>query len=139
MKSLIEGSKISAIQDLIGRTDLETLYELEKESVIDERIREFATNLIDPFTLLNNERKRRLIVRMLPLLKARELASLYGITVSRSLYDELCARVSESDSLGTLYSFFGVVHDERVSRNAETRDSRISPNYGLFDHQRSFG
>ena len=82
---------------------------------------------------------REKIVRMLPLPKARELGERLGASMDRDLYKDLNRIVADRDELPELFSFFGIVEDERAPEDRNPDIGQVTAGYALFDHQRKAG
>jgi superfamily II DNA or RNA helicase len=137
LQVLLRTAKPAALRELIGHAIVDTLTGLDPGLTSDGRLGELASNLIEPSEVLRDQAKRTLIVRMLPLPKARELANKIGADTDRNLYDNLCRYAADSACLSDLFSFFGVVRDVRAPADS-IPDIMCAPSgYALFDHQRT--
>ncbi len=137
LRTLIREASNSAVRELIGENTIEILEELEPGITVDKNFGDFAADLVDPQRLFSDVKKLNLIIRMLPLPKARELGERLGVSSNRTLYDDLCLVASDRRSLKTLNSFFGVVRERRAPLDLTSAEQEVEPKYGLFDHQRS--
>ena len=135
-KTLLLSAKASILHELIGPSIIETIRGLEPNIISSERLGELATRLIDPIATLRNKSERELIIRMLPLPKARELGLRLGASNVRTLYDDLCNKAADAAALEILYSFFGVVRTTLVQTDVFSDTQRAYAAYSLFDHQR---
>lgn len=137
LATLLRHGKPPALRRLIGDHALALVSSLQLQAVSDSAIGNLAATIIDPAAALSDGEMRRTLLDMLPLPKARELAARLGVPSSndRELYLRLAEAASNPDKLQTLFSFFGVVIEERAPEERAQVVSTISPSYGLFRHQ----
>ena len=133
---LLLQTKPGVLRGLIGEDIVEMLEGLDRSLLEGDKLGKLASQLIDPSEALRDPEKSAKIVRLLPLPKARELAGKLGVEDGRDLFDRLSEVAKDSKSLQTLYSFFGVVQDERVSAYVKLDTTKAGAGYGLFGHQR---
>lgn len=136
LQVLFRQTKVAALRDLIGSATMEVLLNLDAGLAERERLAELAAKIINPSEALRDPSRRDLIINILPLQKARELAQRLGVTSGRELYSDLRRAASESSALPELFSFFGVVHDVRAPMETLPDIARTLAGYPLFDHQR---
>ena len=136
---LLRNAKPALLRELIGPSIFDTLQGLDPELASDQRLGELATQLVDPSEILRDPQLREKIVRMLPLPKARELGERLGASMDRDLYNDLNRIVTDKDVLPELFSFFGIVEDERAPEDRHPDVGQVSAGYALFDHQRKAG
>lgn len=136
-QTLLRTAKPSALRELVGPAIVEALEGLDPTLISDGRLGELAVALVEPSEALRDPRARTLILRMLPLPKARELASKLGSGTGRDLYDDLCSVASDRARLLELFSFFGVVRDVRAPADSAPDIKYAQARYALFDHQRA--
>ena len=137
LKTLLRRAKPTALRQLIGSSTVEVLEGLDSELLTGERLGELAAKLIEPSEALRDPGKRDQIINLLPLPKARELAGRLGVEGDRELYGNVRRAASDSAVLPILFSFFGVVRDERAPIDTEASATTAEVGYGLFDHQRA--
>lgn len=137
LQTLLRQAKLNSLRRLIGISTVETLEALNPELVDNKELGEIAVRLIEPSEALSDSQKRDQIIEMLPLPKARELASKLGVGNDRNLYRNLCQAAANTAALPVLFSFFGVVHDVRAPANTAPSTAIANADYGLFDHQRA--
>jgi DNA repair protein RadD len=136
--ALLRTAKESSLRQLVGSSIVETLEGLDPTLLSAGRLGELAAGLIEPSEAIRNETSRNLILRMLPLPKARELANRLGLQdVGRDIYDRLCSIAGSRERLRELFSFFGVVEDARAPMDWAPDSEQARAGYALFDHQRS--
>lgn len=98
--------------------------------VSGEELRRLALSLVDFSDGLADPKKRRLVLKLLPLEKRRELESRVARDVQPAHADAWTdGEVSE------LRRFFGIVESRTISQ--PDRPMCVRPGYGLFDHQRA--
>ena len=135
--ALLRVSKPPMLRQLIGESTVQMMQELDPTLLDQEHIADFTERFVDPREALMDPLTRSQIISLLPLSKARELASRIGINSDRHVYDQLQREVAKQGSLSTLFSFFGVVADPRVPLHTIVNTQQIDPHYALFPHQRS--
>lgn len=136
LQTLLRQSKPSALKKLIGPSVVSVLEGLDPALASDEKIGGLAASMIEPSEALRDPNVRDQIINLLPLVKARELAGRLGVGDGKDLFPSLCKKAADSDSLPKLFSFFGVVRDERAPAHAAPSAMIAQPGYGLFAHQR---
>ncbi len=137
LKTLLRSAKPATLKEIIGPSIVDTIKALDRDIATNGRLGELAAQLIDPPKLLRDDKGRERIIRALPLPKARELAGRLGLNDGRSLYTDLCTKVAESANLPVLFSFFGVVEDERAPTATSSNMTKAAAGYALFAHQRA--
>ncbi|WP_202800374.1 DEAD/DEAH box helicase family protein [Nitratireductor aquibiodomus] len=137
LSTLLRSAKPATLREIIGPSIVNTIETLDPDIALGDRLGDLATRLIDPSTLLRDDAGRERVIRALPLPKARELALRVGVNDGRSLYADLCAKAADSSMLSVLFSFFGVVEDERAPVAASSNVMVATAGYALFAHQRT--
>lgn len=137
LQTLLRSAKLPALREIIGPSIMETLRGLDPELDSDNHLGEIAANLVEASEALRNPEMRDRIIRMLPLPKARELGRHFGVKEGRTLYDGLCTAAADPAALAVLYSFFGVVRDDRAPADSSPDSMKAVAGYALFDHQRA--
>ena len=133
---LLRNTKPALLRALIDPSIFDTLQGLDPELASDQRLGELATHLVDPSETLRSPQLREKIVRMLPLPKARELGERLGASMDRNLYNDLNRIFADKDVLPQLFSFFGIVEEERAPEDKCRDVEQVTAGYALFDHQR---
>jgi superfamily II DNA or RNA helicase len=136
LQALLRAAKPAVLRKLIGSSIVEVLEGLNPELLTGDRLGNFAATLIEPSEALRTPDTRDQIIGLLPLPKARELAARFNVEDGKDLYAKLRQAASTDAALPTLFSFFGVVRDERAPTDTPPSTGSVSPAYGLFDHQR---
>src|SRR3546814_17819092 len=92
--------------------------------------------MADPGALLSAAKSRDKVLEVLPVAKARELAAVLGVPVDPlpSIYGRLAADLAARDDLTPLFSFFGLVRDERARRLRQATARTIDARYPMFEH-----
>lgn len=137
LQTLLRGAKPATLKEIIGPSIFNTIEALDPQIASNGRLGELAAQLIDPSTLLRDDKGRERVIRALPLPKARELAGRLGVKDGRSLYADLCAKAAGTSVLPVLFSFFGVVEDERAPAAISSNMTKAGAGYALFTHQRT--
>ena len=115
---------------------MDLLNQLAPELLDGDGLGRIAQKLVEPSEALRNPATRAHIVGLLPLPKARELASRLGVDGGRAVFAHLNEAVADQSSLPILCSFFGVVSEARAPAYRPPDVRRLAPDYGLFDYQR---
>ena len=136
LKKLLLQVNPVALRGILDGSVVEILRAIDPKVLSEGRLGELAGYLVEPMEALRDPNARDQIIRLLPLLKARELAGRLGTEDGRSLYDNLCAAASVKSALPVLFSFFGVVQDVRAPNLSISTVGTAIAAYGLFDHQR---
>ncbi len=136
LNTLLRDAKPAQLRDLITPDVFATIRGIDPKFVTNERLGDLASQLIDPEQALRDAEFRQKVVRMLPLPKARELGGKLGVAMNREIYNELCKVVAKTDNLPGLFSFFGVVIDERAPQEIRPSLVDAKAGYALFEHQR---
>ena len=136
IQTLLRQAKTKGLKEIIGQSIVDVLEGLDPELAKGEKLGEIAVKLVEPSEALRDPPTRDQIINLLPLPKARELAERLGVTNSPQLFTDLRQIASDESVMSMLFSFFGVVSDTRAPEETPTDISRLSPIYGLFDHQR---
>lgn len=137
LQTLLRQTKPAALRKLIGAPTADLLEGLDPDLLSGERLGELASKLIEPSDALRQSEKRDQIIALLPLPKARELAKRLDVKADKDLYRSLRHAASDKAALPILFSFFGVVRDERAPSDHVASAAIAKPEYGLFDHQRA--
>lgn len=136
-ETLLQNSKASVLMKIVGQPVIEVLEGLDPNLISGEKLGKLAARLVNPSEALRKPSTRDEIIGLLPLPKARELARRLGIEEkTENLFVSLHKAASNKTALPLLFSFFGVVQDTYASENFAEDKSTLSPNYGLFPHQR---
>ena len=136
LQTLLRQAKSSKLKQLIGPSIIGVLEGLQPELAQGEKLGDLAAKLIQPSEALRDVELRNQIIGLLSLPKARELAKRLGVEDSRNLFHDLRKAASDKTALNVLVSFFGVVEDTYAPADIQVNSKQLSPEYGLFHHQR---
>ena len=136
LNTLLRDAKPAQLRDLITPDVFATIRGIDPNLVSNERLGDLALQLLEPEEVLRDAELRQKIVRMLPLPKARELGGKLSVAMNREIYNELGKAVAKADNLPELFSFFGVVIDERAPQVILPSFFHAKAGYALFEHQR---
>ena len=136
LQTLLRQAKAGKLKQLIGPSIIDVLEGLQPELAQGERLGDLAAKLIEPSEALRDVGLRDQIIGLLPLPKARELAERLGVEDGRNLFRDLRQAASDKTALTVLFSFFGVVEEAYAPEDVQTSTKQLSPEYGLFHHQR---
>lgn len=100
-----------------------------------DEVNRIAATTLDPLDAIQHGPTRSEIIRLLPLSKARELCTKLELSVERSPYDAIEAKVRQV-GIEPLRDFFGIVDDPRAPRQVAPTEKEAEAHYGLFSHQR---
>jgi superfamily II DNA or RNA helicase len=137
LQTLLRSAKPATLREIIGPSIANTIEALDPAIASGGRLGDLAAQLLDPSMVLRDVEGRERVIRALPLPKARELARRLEVSDGRSLYADLCAKAADSTILPVLFSFFGVVQDERAPAAASSDMTEAAAGYALFAHQRA--
>ena len=136
LQTLLRQAKAGKLKQLIGPSIIDVLERLQPELTQGENLGELAAKLIEPSEALRDTELRNQIIGLLPLPKARELAKRFGVEDGRNLFRDLRQAASDKTALSVLFSFFGVVEGAYAHADVLANTKQLSPEYGLFHHQR---
>lgn len=136
LQTLLRQAKTGKLKQLIGPSIVDVLEGLQPELTQGENLGELAAKLIEPSEALRDTELRNQIIGLLPLPKARELAKKLGVEDGRNLFRDLRQAASDKTALTVLFSFFGVVEGAYTPVDVHANTKQLSPEYGLFHHQR---
>lgn len=108
---------------------------MSPELLDTDEVNRIATATLDPVDVIQHGSTRSEIIRLLPLSKARELCKKLELSVERSPYDAIEAKVRQV-GIEPLRGFFGIVDDPRAPRRVAPTQQEAKARYGLFSHQR---
>jgi superfamily II DNA or RNA helicase len=137
LQTLLRQAKPAALRRLLGTSTADVLEGLDPGLVAGERFGALAASLVEPSEALRDADKRDQIIAMLPLPKARELATKLAVNEGKDLYADLRRAASDGAMLPVLFSFFGVVRDARAPSDTAPSAAPLEAAYGLFEHQRT--
>ena len=137
LQSLWRVSKPASLRTLIDKSVLDVLSQLDPQLVESDSLSLVVDKLFDASDLLGDADMREKVIDLLPLSKARELAKRLGAEGGRSVYDHLRQATKNPECIPELYSFFGVVDDPRAPSYGSPSVLKVTPEYRLFDHQRT--
>ena len=136
LQSLWQLCTPASLRTIIDQSALDVLRQLDPELLDSAELSQVASKLFEPANLLGDADMRVKVVGLLPLPKARELARRIGADAGRSVYAHLGEAVRDQGCIAELYSFFGVVEDPRAPSYGPPSVLKVTPEYGLFEHQR---
>ncbi len=128
------------VSRLLGDELIETLRQLIASPPTDEALRQVANVLYGDNNPASMQEPvvRKIIIDSLSLEKARELADKLRLSSKGNPYRSLKKfDLAESvERTGALYSFFGITEDPAAQMLRKPALNEITPEYGLFSHQR---
>jgi superfamily II DNA or RNA helicase len=136
LQALLRLAKPEPVKRLVGAATVAVLEQLDPALLEPQKLAELALRLLDPEAVLKTPEQRDLVIGLLPLAKARELAERLGVADGRSLYADLRRAAAAKAVLPILYSFFGVVREERAPGLLTPDQGKATAQYALFEHQR---
>jgi DNA repair protein RadD len=137
-KLLLARAPVRLIREIVDETLVALLNLLDPSLVEETKLRQLVQETADAASLLAGVKTRTRLIEALPAAKARELAILLGVDPDPlpSIFGRLARDLACREDLAPLYTFFGVVPDERAVRRRRTSGDAIEPAYPLFDYQR---
>ena len=137
IRAVLSGAPDSALRAFIGEPTLSVLSAMSPELISREGLIELANGAADSIEILRRDELRSQLIGMLPIEKARELATKLRVRqLGSSLYEKLTEAASDRRNESDLQQFFGVVVSERAPGTPGETQKLIQPAYGLFSHQR---
>lgn len=126
------------LQDLIGGPIVRLLRLIDPQLASPSRLRELLVHLRSPAELLRDGTSRRILFELLPMDSAIALCGEVTTATSGSPYQSLVAETFRrgSDKERMLFSFFGEAPPTATDAKGAPPQSRITPHYPLFTHQR---
>ncbi len=94
-----------------------------------------AVATIDPKEAVRDEPTRSIIIKLLPLPKARELCAKLDLSVDRSPYEAIEESIHRI-GVEPLCDFLGILDDPRAPKLVAPTSQQATVTYGLFPHQR---
>ncbi|RED45013.1 DEAD/DEAH box helicase [Aestuariispira insulae] len=140
IEHVINGMKRASLCRLLGDELVETLRQLLASTPTDDALRNVANVLYadnNP-TSIQDAAVRNIIIDSLSLEKARELADKLRLKTKGNFYTSLKAfdPAKNPDHTGALFSFFGITEDPSAQMVRKPAINEVTPEYGLFPHQR---
>lgn len=137
LQALLRLAKPEAVKQLVGSGTIAVLEQLDPALLKPQTLADLAIRLLDAESALKTPEQRDLVIDLLPLPKARELADRLNVADGRSLYADLKQAAADKAAQPILHSFFGVVREERAPGHVAPDQEKVSPHYSLFEHQRA--
>ena len=136
--NLLASAKPHVICDLIDDSLLKLLWEVNPKFLAFDRLADTKVfnHLVDPVEILNRKEQRDLIIDLLPIEKAIELADRLTVPINKHIYQSLKIGASNPAARLTLESFFGVVRKPSSKSIEKPTKGTLQSQYGLYEHQR---
>lgn len=128
-------AKTEHIAALLGSELVDGLAALDAHLVCKQTLQQVALKMLDPNEAFLSPPKRKCLISLLPLQKARELSRRLGRTPRGDIYEDLVRAAEGPAALQAIKSFFGVSDAPHVVSQQPAFRSNAVPQYGLFDHQ----
>lgn len=136
---ILAAAPMALVRDIVGEPLIGVLRLLDPNLADDDHLRRLAGEMADPGALLASASGRGRVIETLSIAKARELAEAVGVSTEpiTSLFRRLQTDLAAREDRSALFSFFGVVSDERA-RHARLPSARtVDAAYAMFEHQRA--
>lgn len=136
IKTLFTTLSENDLKLFIDQRTLDIISVLNPQLLSHENLVDIALNSSEPIEMIRNDHTRNLIINLLSISKARELAAKLGIHVKDTiLYDEIVSKATDRKSEPALRSFFGIVVPEVAPIFNQPSQIEVAPRYSLFPHQ----
>ena len=135
LRDLFLSAKPKSVRRLLPQSTVELVERMSPGLLDTDEANRIAAATLDPVDAIQREPTRSKIIRLLPLSKARELCAKLELSVERSPYDAIEAKVRQA-GIEPLREFFGIMEDPRAPRRAAPTEQEVKACYGLFSHQR---
>ena len=137
IKNLILSADPSSVRQFLPDSTIELVDRMFPGLLHTEEANRLVLATIDPKQAIQDAVLRSLIIRLLPLCKAREFCKKLNSNVERGHYYNAIERSINLQGIKPLCDFLGIVDDPRAPRvvSPVTQKTRVS--YGLFPHQRT--
>ena len=135
VRELLLSAKPKSVRRLLPQSTLDLVERMSPGLLDTDEVNRIATATLDPLDAIQHGPTRSEIIRLLPLSKARELCTKLELSVERSPYDAIEAKVRQV-GIEPLRDFFGIIDDPRAPRKVAPTEQEAEAHYGLFPHQR---
>lgn len=128
------------LQDLLGKSVVRLLTQLDPQLSRPRRLRELIAELRDPAEMLRTKRDRQLLLQLLPRDEARRLQVELEpyLPAGDNPYVQLMkfSPRKKSKAEQALFSLLGVVEEPEEELDSAPVVQVVNPTYALFEHQR---
>ena len=135
IRTLLLSAKPKAVRQLLPEPTVELVERMSPGILKTGEANRIAAATIDPSEAVQNEAMRSQIIRLLRLSKARELCVRLDLSVDRSPYDAIEAKIRQV-GIEPLCGFLGIMDDPRAPKLSAPSSHVAAADYGLFPHQR---
>lgn len=125
----------SAIQLLFDPPLLDLFKLVDKNLLAGESLRNLASRLLDPRTVLSIPKNQQVLIENLSLEKRRELAQRMLID-EQATVRQIILEIAAPTGMEALLEFSGVESEEPHAGPVPSQNVKVEPHYGLFDYQR---
>ena len=136
VRDLLLSAKPKSVRRLLPQSTVDLVERMSPGLLDTDEVNRIAMATLDPLDAIQHGPTRSEIIRLLPLSKARELCTKLELSVERSPYDAIEAKVRQV-GIEPLCDFFGIIEDPRAPRKVAPTEQETEAHYGLFSHQRN--
>lgn len=128
-----------ALSDIFGKNLIELLSLFDESSGNLDRLRALLLEVFSPEILLSNSQKRKFILELLKEDEVKTLLSILDVPHNdNNCFNQLFSFNFTRQKLLKLFEFFGVTPSNAIDDTSKSPSlETITPNYGLFPHQRN--
>lgn len=138
IKEILERAPEVALREFVGEPTLGVIGIMNPELLTKDNLVLLALHSAEPWEMMRDPDTRNMLIAMLPVTKAAELASKLTLgPVGNRVFDRLSDFVRQHGSDDRLLEFFGVVVPERAPGSEQSAEQAVEPAYPLFKHQLS--
>jgi DNA repair protein RadD len=125
------------MSELFGKNLLGLINALGDKADTQQSNRESLLKIFSPASILQNKKQRKILLELLKESEAEEILEALGVTYSGAAFDALINLNLRSSQLKIIFNFFQVQIPEIEVIEQSLDRELITPEYGLFEHQRN--
>ena len=125
------------MSELFGKNLLELINALGDKAATQQSNRESLLQIFSPASILQNKKQRKILLELLKEAEAEEVLEALGVTYTGSAFDALINLNLSASQLKIIFNFFQVPIPEIEVIEQSLDRELITPEYGLFEHQRN--
>lgn len=130
LSDLISRADIQTLQELLGRTTVDLIYELKNQEFNTTKLQEVLQEMYSQGNLIENKRTKKILFDLLKESEVKELLQLLNQDISDDIYTQL-KRIKINE---VFYNYFGIIDTEEVKVRPPSIEN-ITAEYPLFGYQ----